>query len=92
METQKKDTAVRAVSPPSVYLHRSIRGTSHDASGEVFVFPLSPMSGKERKLRGRHSLTFFSQDDGLNNGGEMKMEAAEWQATNKSRSRNIMHL
>jgi hypothetical protein len=55
-----------------MYLSRSIRGTLPDASEEVFVFPLSPMSGKERKLRGRHSLTFFSRDDGLNKGGEME--------------------
>jgi hypothetical protein len=48
-KTLEEDTAVRAVSPPSVYPFRSILGTSHDASGEVFVFPLSPMSGKGRK-------------------------------------------
>jgi hypothetical protein len=55
-----------------MYLSRSIRGTLPDASEEVFVFPLSPMSGKERKLLGRHSLTFFSQDEGLNKCGELK--------------------
>jgi len=32
-----------------VYLSRSILGTYPDASGEVFVFPLSPMSGKRER-------------------------------------------
>ena len=49
---KKEDTALRAVSPPSLYLSRFILLTSHEASGEVFVFPLSPISGKERKLLG----------------------------------------
>jgi len=45
---------------------RALSGASCGASEEVFVFPLSPMSGKGCKLLGRHSLTFFSRDDGLN--------------------------
>ena len=35
MKTQGEDTAVRAVSPPLLYLHGSFSGTSHDASEEV---------------------------------------------------------
>ena len=35
LETHEEDTAVRAVSPPSMYLQRSILGTCSDASGEV---------------------------------------------------------
>ena len=42
----RRDTAVRAVSPPSVYLSRFILRTSHDASGEVLMCPaLALMSG-----------------------------------------------
>ena len=51
--THEEDTAVRAVSPPSMYHQRSIRGTLPDASEEVFVFPLPPMSAKEGKPLGR---------------------------------------
>ena len=39
MMTHEEDTAVRAVSPPSVYHHRSILGTSLDASEEVLFSP-----------------------------------------------------
>ena len=39
VKTHEEDTAVRAVSPPSVYLQRSVLGACSDASEEVFVFP-----------------------------------------------------
>ena len=38
-KTHQEDTAVRAVSPPSVYLLRSFSRTSRDASEEVSIFP-----------------------------------------------------
>ena len=52
VKTHEEDTAVRAVSPPSMFLYGSIRGTSLEASGEVFVFPhLLPMSGESGDAR-----------------------------------------
>ena len=38
-KTHQEDTAVRAVSPPSVYLLRSFSRTSRDASEEVSISP-----------------------------------------------------
>ena len=46
LRTHEEDTAVRAVSPPSVYPLRSFSRTSLDASEEVSISPhLLPMSG-----------------------------------------------
>ena len=39
VKTLKEDTAVRAVSPPSVFLYGSIRGTSLEAVGGGVLFP-----------------------------------------------------
>jgi hypothetical protein len=60
-----------------MFLYGSIRGTSLEASREVFVFPPLSICDTESNLLGKHSLTFFSRDDGLNNRGEMKMEVAK---------------
>ena len=37
VKTHEEDTAVRAVSPPSMFLYGSIRGTSLEASEEVSI-------------------------------------------------------
>ena len=51
-KTHHEDTAVRAVSPPSVYLLRSFSRTSRDASEEVSIFPhLLPMSDESGEAR-----------------------------------------
>ena len=56
-KTHEEDTAVRAVSPPSMYLRRSFLRTSLDASEEVSCFPPRRCLDEGRKFRGKRGMT-----------------------------------